>query len=79
LGDVADFGESCILLSDPYYLPAGYFVPILDEHAGHAYAEKGAKYCTPQLHDSRVGRLDDEQITLLRKKMAAFWTRFVPE
>lgn len=79
LGDIASFGESCILLSDPYYIPSSYFAPVFDDYSSHAEAAEGAKYLTVQLHDSRVGRLDEVELILLRKKMTAFWTRLVPE
>jgi hypothetical protein len=79
LGDIESFGESCILLSDPYYIPSSYFLPVFGDYGGHAEAQEGARYLSVQLHDSRVGRLDEAELILLRTKMTAFWTRFVPE
>jgi hypothetical protein len=78
LGEIADFGESCILLSDPYYIPSDYFLPTFEDFGGHADAAEGDRYIAAQLHDSRVGRLDEAQLILLRRKMAAFWTRMEP-
>jgi hypothetical protein len=78
LGDIANFGESCILLSDPYYIPSAYFLPTFSDYGGHPEATEGARYITAQLHGSRVGRLDEAQLILLRRKMAAFWTRLEP-
>lgn len=79
LGDIQGFGESCVLLSDPYYIPSAYFLPIFGEYTGHVEAVEGARYITAQAHDSRMGRLDEAQLILLRRKMAAFWTRLDPE
>ncbi len=79
LGDTADLGECCILLSDPYYIPSSYFLPTFGDYSNHPEGAEGARYTTIQLHDSRLGRLDEAQLILLRRKMAAFWTRQVPE
>lgn len=79
LGDIESFGESCILLSDPFYIPSSYFLPAFGDYGGYAEAQEGARYLTVQLHDSRVGRLEEAELILLRTKMTAFWTRFVPE
>ncbi len=75
LGDVGSFGESFILLSDPYYIPRGYFSPGFQDYPDHPDAEGEAKYLTALLHDTRIGRLEAEQLDLLRRKMAAFWAR----
>lgn len=79
LGDIPELGESCLLLSDPYYIPSAYFVPIFCDYTGHAEALEGDRYITIQLHDSRIGRLDEDQLILLRRKMNAFWTRATPD
>ena len=75
LSNVARFGESFILFSDPYYVPSAYFQPAFREYADHMEAEGDARYITAQDHDSRIGRLDDAQLTLMRQKMSAFWSR----
>ena len=75
LGEVGAFGESFILLSDPYYVPAAYFLPTFEQYIGHPDAEGDARYLTPLEHDSRIGRVDAEQLELLRRKMTAFWAR----
>lgn len=76
LGQIPQFNETFILLSDPYYLPAEYFRLALLLHGAHPEAEsESAKYTTPQQNDTRVGRIDEEQLDLLRRKMLAFWTR----
>jgi hypothetical protein len=75
LGDITSLGEACILLSDPYYVPVGYFLPTFVEYSDHPNAFAGARFLTAQLHDSRIGRLDEPQLMLLREKMMAFWTR----
>jgi hypothetical protein len=75
VGNVADLGESYILLSDPYYLPASYFALSFENYSNHPEAEPGARYVTPQANDTRLGRLDEGQVELLRRKLIAFWAR----
>jgi hypothetical protein len=75
LGDIADLGESFILLSDPYYLPAAYFALSFEDYSQHPQAGPDARYITPSLHDTRLGCLDAEQVELLRRKLIAFWAR----
>jgi len=76
LGQISDLGESFILLSDPYYLPAAYFALRFVDYTGHPDADaNNALYATPSAHDTRLGRLDQSQIELLRAKMLAFWAR----
>ncbi|WP_344829351.1 hypothetical protein [Actinocorallia longicatena] len=76
VGEVADLGESFILLSDPYFLPASYFGLEFINYKDHPEADPEiADYVTPVLRDSRVECLDEGQISLLRQKMAAFWAR----
>ena len=77
LGEVAVLGESFILLTDPYYLPAAYFGLMFGDYSDHPRADSDAQYVTPQTHDTRLGCLDETQIVLLRQKMTAFWARVV--
>jgi hypothetical protein len=79
LGEVSTFGESFILLSDPYHMPSAYFGLIFQDYVGHSEADQIGKYITAQEHDSRVGRLDLSQLALLRQKMTAFWARVVED
>lgn len=79
LGDVSTFGESFILLSDPYHMPSAYFGLIFQDYVGHSEADEIGKYITAQEHDSRAGRLDSYQLALLRQKMTAFWARVVED
>lgn len=77
LGEVAEFGEAFILLTDPYFLPSRYFSLAFVNYRDHVAADpQVSDYITPRSADSRVGRIDEEQIDLLRRKMMAFWTRF---
>ncbi|MCA1607441.1 MAG: hypothetical protein LC775_18700 [Acidobacteria bacterium] len=79
LGEIPQFGETFVLLTDPYYLPAQYFDLALLSHINHPEAEPvGAEYTTPQRRDTRIGRIDAEQLDLLRRKMFAYWTRLKP-
>jgi hypothetical protein len=75
LGDIADYGESFILLSDSYYLPAAYFALGFEDYSNHAQGRPDARYVTPSLHDTRLGCLNTEQVELLRRKLLAFWAR----
>jgi len=77
LDEIPQFGETFMLLTDPYYLPARYFDLTLLAHGDHPEAEsQSAIYTTPRRHDTRIGRIDAEQLDLLRQKMLAHWTRF---
>ena len=79
VGEVPDLGETFILLSDPYYIPAAYFALTFVDYSTDPRAEPNAKYITPQANDSRVGLLDQSQIELLLKKMIAFWARITEQ
>ena len=76
LGEVAGFGESYVLLSDPYYLPAGYFGVETRAFTGLPDGEKRLAITN---HDTRFGRLGDQSLELFRKKWNAYWTRVVPD
>jgi hypothetical protein len=80
LGQVRDLGESFLLLSDPYFLPAAYFGLYFEDYGQHpdGGADSGS-YVTAGRNDSRIGRTDEEQLHLLRLKMLAFWTRLEPK
>jgi hypothetical protein len=76
LGEIPQFGETFMFLTDPYYLPARYFDLALLAHSDHPEAEtRSAEYATPRRHDTRIGRIDEEQLDRLRHKMLAYWTR----
>lgn len=79
LGDCGPFGESFIVLSQMYALPTAYFVPTVIAWPDHPAALPDDRYCTPSANASRVGRLDDAQVDLLKRKMNAFWTRLLPK
>ncbi|MHB8452756.1 MAG: hypothetical protein ACYDAQ_20220 [Mycobacteriales bacterium] len=80
LGDLLDLGPSFILLSDPYFVPVGYFQPYLEDYSRHEHARPGdaKRYLTPAVNDTRIGRLDESQLVLLQRKMMIFWTRAEP-
>jgi hypothetical protein len=75
LGDVDKLGESFLLLTDPYFLPTAYLDLQLEEYGGEFGVPDGEMRATPQRNDSRLGRLDDEQVALLKRKLIAYWTR----
>lgn len=79
LGEVEGHGECFIYLSDPYFLPSAYFEPTCVQYeVTEADGSPSRPRATPRAHDTRFGRLDPEQIDLLRRKMIAFWTRSKP-
>ena len=81
LGKVADYGECFMLLSDPYYLPAKFFEPHFADYVGHVAVPDPSgptSFITPGRNDSRLGRIDEYQLDLLRLKMLAYWTRLEP-
>jgi hypothetical protein len=78
LGGIPSFGESFILFSDPYYIPVVHLQPIFREYEDDGPGE-GGRYLTAQENDTRVGRLDAPQLTLMRQKMSAFWARIIED
>ena len=71
LGEVAGFGESYVLMSNVAQVPATYF----DLHAVPIHEGAEDQRACPQQRDTRIGRLADEAIPLLRRKWIAHWTR----
>lgn len=75
-GPVQGVGEEAYgLLSELYYLPAAYFSPTLEEW-DHPEAEAGQAHLKASSHQRRIGRIEENQLGLLQRKMAAFWPRF---
>lgn len=77
VGDVPGIGEAYCLLSEIYWLPARWFDPELVSFDGHPDAEEGTKYLTARSGGTRLGRLEDERVSILHQKMRAFWTRSI--
>lgn len=75
IGQVPDFGDVFCELGEVYSLPAAFFSPQLRE-----FPEGGGMTLSLVAtdNDTRIGQLDADQVSLLRKKMSAFWTRLVP-
>lgn len=67
--------EAFGLLSEIYYLPAGFFQPALKQHE-HPEAKPGLAHLVATAHQKRTGRLEAEHLDLLRRKIAAFWPRY---
>jgi hypothetical protein len=80
VGEVPGLGEAFMLLSEPHYLPTMYFGGKFVDYAEHEDATgNDRKFLTPTgKHDTRICRLDDPQIELLRLKMQGFWSRTQP-
>jgi hypothetical protein len=80
IGEVPDLSECCILLSDPYHLPAAYFGLSFRDYKDHDESgpDDDGLYITAAEHrDNRLGRLEASQLELLRQKMRGWWTRVV--
>jgi hypothetical protein len=77
VGDVPGIGNAFCLLSEMYWLPARWFDPELVSYDDHPDAEEGTRYLTAHSGGTRLGRLEDERLSLLHQKMRAFWTRFI--
>jgi hypothetical protein len=75
VGQVAGVGEAFGLWSEMYSLPAAFFRLALVEFPEDERAEAGKLHLVAGRHGNREGRLSDEDIDLLHKKMAAFWPR----
>ncbi|WP_155770880.1 MULTISPECIES: hypothetical protein [Mycobacterium] len=75
LGHLAGLGESYVVLSDPYYVPASYFGIETRAFAG---LPDGEKRLAMTSHDTRFGRLTDQSLALFRRKWIAYWTRLEP-
>jgi hypothetical protein len=79
ISDVRPFGECLIFLSDPYFVPLSYFdAAMVQYNVTEADGNPSAPRATPRANDTRMGRLEEGQIDLLRLKMLAFWTRLKP-
>lgn len=79
LGECGSFGESFITISEMYPLPTDYFAPNAIEWPNHDQAASGDRYCTPSVNGDRIGRIDEDQVSMLRNKLNAFWTRLLPK
>lgn len=76
LGRLGILGEAYATLSEAYYLPAAFFAPQLSEFE-HPEAEAGKRHLQVLRGDTRIGRIDEQEVHLLLGKMNAFWTRRV--
>jgi hypothetical protein len=80
LGNVPEVGESYVVLSEVYALPAAYFGPSIQSFEDHpSAAEDAQRYLVATRNDSRLARLSDEQLEMLKDKVNAYWTRRLPE
>lgn len=75
LGVLPDIGESYVLVSDPYFLPARYFDPRIEIYADQPEPNG---HLTIAKNDSRRFRLSDSELEIFRIKWNAQWTRTMP-
>jgi hypothetical protein len=78
IGHCGGLGEVFATLSELYYLPTSYFAPQLEEFNGHPQAQQGDRYLIATNADSRIGRLDNNQVEKLKDKISAYWSRRLP-
>jgi len=76
VGPVSGVGDAFGVLSEMFYLPAGFFGLSLIGFPGHPEAEQGKRHLVASRHGNRAGRLGPDEALLLRQKMAAYWPRF---
>lgn len=74
LGEVSDFGETYVVMSEAYYLPAEYFSVELEQF-NHLDPKAGARRLVATVNCDRAGSVDDLALALFQKKWIAFWTR----
>jgi len=73
LGFVGPLGEMFVSMSDPVLVPASYFDLTMTE-AGTLPSGDADLRCTARARDTRIGRPNDEVMTLFRAKWIAHWT-----
>jgi hypothetical protein len=76
VGPVAGVGDAHVMLSEMFDLPSAFFGLSLIEFSEHAAGEAGQRHLVAARHGNRCGRLDSDEMVLLRRKMAALWPRF---
>ena len=79
LGDCGELQESFVVLHEIYALPSALFSPYLGAFEVDPEAESGQEYLGIQANDSRIGRIEDNRVELLRRKLNAYWTRKLSE
>lgn len=76
LGDVPELTESHVLLSEPFSIPATHFRPSLKEFS--LPDGKSETMLIANSNDSRLARLSDPHLAILRDKLNVYWTRRQP-
>jgi hypothetical protein len=71
VGDCPTFGEAFCLLSEMFSVPAEYFKPCIQVF-DREDADPGG-HLTATQNDTRLGRLDTEDLRLFRRKIAYFY------
>lgn len=74
LGEVADFGEAYVSLSETALIPASLFQPVLQAITLPGEAEP-SNCLVPTVNGDRVATLTASHLELLLDKMMTFWTR----
>jgi hypothetical protein len=76
LGDVPEVGESYVMLTEPYTVPATFLQPELRLFTAAEIGDPDDETrIVPTVGDTRVGRLTQDGIILFVRKWIAQWTR----
>lgn len=79
LADVEGVGESYVMLTQPYTLPAALLRPELRTFTAEETGEKEDQRVVATMWDTRVGTLNPECLTLFSQKWNVQWTRMLPK
>ncbi|GAA3247750.1 hypothetical protein GCM10017691_57280 [Pseudonocardia petroleophila] len=75
LGEIGEFGAAFFSFTDPYWLPAQYFELTFQLFPEHLEADETGEFVCPTINDTRMGRIESDELILLSAKLVAFWTR----
>lgn len=79
LGEIGQYGACFVAMNDICCVPAGYLGLDFHTYTGHSDVRDGERLVTAGQNDSRIGRIDEAQLELLRRKFIGYWTRINPE
>ena len=79
LGDVPSVGESYVLLTQPYTLPASLLRTELREFTAEETGEEAGSRVVATMWETRVACLSDNALDLFTRKWIAQWTRMLVE
>ncbi|MBD3924701.1 hypothetical protein IEZ26_08725 [Nocardioides cavernae] len=75
LGEVPSVGESYVMLTQPFTLPADFFRPELQPFTAEDTGDAEDTRPVPAMGDTRVGQLTEDAVGVFSRKWAIQWTR----